>query len=242
MVGSNRMSFTVLPFVESDATHQMGVDMRLFRIFDSQGSSAIMRFYKIWPPAITIGYHQNEQAVAELVGSLPIDLVRRPTGGRAVLHLGDLTYSILGETPSSFFGTRTLEIYHSICKGVKSAIKKLGIELKSSRNFKVASSPLCFQSASKYELIYGDEKLTGGALLRRNGRFLFQGSIVVDPPSQGYGRLSANRCGLSTIVGKRLRLEELAQTITEGFEESLGVEIRPGKWPKGCLDKKRFFL
>jgi len=236
------MSFIMLPFVKSDAAHQMEMDMRLFTTFGSRGSPAIIRFYKISPPAVTIGYHQNEQSVLELVGNRAIDVIRRPTGGRAVLHLGDLTYSILGETSTLFFGARTLDIYHSICKGVKLGIKKLGIGLKSSRDFKVASSPLCFQSASKYELIYGEEKLTGGALLRRNGRFLFQGSIVVDPPSQGYGRLSVTGCGLSTIIGRKLRLGELIQSIRMGFEESLGVEIRPGNWPKGCLDRKRFFL
>lgn len=234
------MCFILLPFLESDATHQMNLDMELFRIFSSQDSPPMIRFYKISPPAFTIGYHQSEESVLELLGNRSIDVVRRPTGGRAVLHLGDLTYSLVGGGP--LFGRSTLEIYHSISKGVKRGLEKLGIRLDFLEGSKLSSSPLCFRLKSKYELSYKGEKMAGGALLKRNGVFLFQGSILVDGASQKYAEIYGSRLSLSEIAGERLGLERLIETLKEGIEESFGVEVRCGTWPNNCLDKKRLLF
>ncbi len=233
------MHMALLPFLESDAAHQMSLDMKLFELSDCQHSFPIIRFYKISPPAITIGYHQREEFVLPLLEDGSLDVVRRPTGGRAVLHLGDLTYSVLGEVDGSLFGTSTLEIYHVISKGVKRGIEKLGIRIDFEQGSKSLLSPLCFHLASKYELSYEGEKVTGGALLKRNGGFLFQGSILVNSASRRYARLAGNAPGLSQIVRKELQVEKIIEAISEGFREELELEIWHGKWPDNCLDKKR---
>ncbi len=225
------MNFTVLPFLESDAAHQMELDMKLLRIFTSRDSSSIIRFYRIFPPAITIGYHQNEKCVLQLLGDCSVDIVKRPTGGRAVLHLGDLTYSVLGRVASPFFGSSTVEIYHAISKGVKRGIEKFGVRLDFAEDFKSSSSPLCFEFVSKYELSCEGEKLTGGALLKRNGLFLFQGSIRVDSPPKEYAELCGSTVSLNTIAGKEVKLERLLKNIKAGFEEEFGVEIKYRRWP-----------
>lgn len=234
------MYMTLLPFLESDASHQMSLDMKLFELFDYQHSSPIIRFYKISPPAITIGYHQREESVLPLLEDSSLDVVRRPTGGRAVFHLGDLTYSVLGEADDDgLFGTSTLEIYHLISKGVKRGIEKLGIRVDFEQGSKSLLSPLCFHLASKYELSYEGEKVTGGALLKRNGGFLFQGSILVNSASRRYAHLVGNAPGLSQIARKELQVENMIEAISEGFREELELEIWHGKWPNNCLDKKR---
>lgn len=223
------MKFVLLPFLESDAAHQMELDTELFRIF----SSPIIRFYKIHPPAVTIGYHQSEKSVLHLLEDRSIRVVRRPTGGRAVLHDGDLTYSVLGKVARSFFGVSTLEIYYSISKGVKRGIEKLGISLDFIERPKVSTSPLCFQFSSKYELSYKGEKLTGGALLKRDGGFLFQGSILVDFPSRNYAGICDGTVNLTRISGQKVNVGKLIDSIVDGFREELGVEIEYGKWPEG---------
>jgi lipoate-protein ligase A len=235
------MEFTILPFLQADAAQQMELDAELFRVFGSDCTPPVIRFYSIHPPALTIGFHQKEEPVLQITGHCPIDLVRRPTGGRAVLHAGDLTYSLIGQTASPLFGENTLDIYRTISKGVKRGIENLGIEVGFVESTNVEPSPLCFRLASKYELVCKGEKLSGGALLKRNGRFLFQGSILFDFPPPEYAELSGSRASVNELLAERMTIGAFIESIEAGFREEFGVEMKHGTWPD-CLDRRRFLF
>ena len=235
------MEFVVLPFLETHAGQQMEIDARLFEAYPSDYASPAIRFYGICPPAVTIGFHQSEESVFRLVGDRAIEVVRRPTGGRAVLHAGDLVYSVIGHTAGPLFGESTLDIYRVISKGVRRGIERLGIKLECVESSRIESSPLCFRLASKYELLHRGGKLCGGALLKRNGKFLFQGSILLDSPPPEYADLAAGSASVNGILGERITTDGFIESIEAGLREELGVEMREERWAD-CLDRMKFLF
>ena len=108
-----------------------------------------------------------------------MDLVRRPTGGRAVLHQGDLTYSVV----TSGVRGNTLEIYAKICEFLIQGWRSLGIELyygQAGRGY--IHNPNCFGTATGADLVLADgSKLIGSAQLRRGDAVLQHGSIRLNP-------------------------------------------------------------
>ena len=175
-----------------DAFTNMAVDEALFQGFVRGKSPTTLRFYTFSPPAITLGYSQRiEEVDLECCRKFGIDVVRRPTGGRAVIHDGDLTYSLIAESDDPLFGGSLLETYRKISEHFAKALREIGIEAHlvkhEARSMKhEVRSSLCFSSPARYELLVEGEKVMGSAQMRKNGSFLLQGSLKVDEPSIDY--------------------------------------------------------
>jgi lipoate-protein ligase A len=143
---------------------------------------ATLRFYTWSPAAISLGYHQ--QRWPEFWQHLTwqgqaVDLVRRPTGGRAVLHQGDLTYAVV---TSGLRGSR-IQAYAAICEFLIQGWRSLGLELHygtSGRGY--IHNPNCFGTATGADLVLADGyKLIGSAQLRRGKAILQHGSMRLEP-------------------------------------------------------------
>jgi lipoate-protein ligase A len=137
-----------------------------------------LRFYTWYPAAISLGYHQRQWAEhwQNLTWQgIPLDLVRRPTGGRAVLHQGDLTYAVI---TSGLVGNR-VQVYQAICRFLMQGWRSLGVNLhygQAGRGY--IHNPNCFGTATGADLLTEDgAKLIGSAQLYRNGAVLQHGSI-----------------------------------------------------------------
>lgn len=137
-----------------------------------------LRFYTWKPAAISLGYHQSQWSDhwdnLTWQGN-PIDLIRRPTGGRAVLHQGDLTYAVV---TSGLPGNR-MESYQKVCQFLIEGWRSLGVDLhygQAGRGY--IHNPNCFGTATGADLITSDgSKLIGSAQLRRGKAVLQHGSI-----------------------------------------------------------------
>ncbi|MFB6276784.1 MAG: lipoate--protein ligase family protein [Halothece sp.] len=140
-----------------------------------------LRFYRWQPPAISLGYHQKRfpQHWQQLAETGTLDLVRRPTGGRAVLHQGDLTYAVV---LSGVTGKR-LAVYESICQFLIAGWERLGISLsygRQGRGYREVAN--CFQAATGADLVTSTgAKLIGSAQLRRGETVLQHGSMQLHP-------------------------------------------------------------
>lgn len=141
-----------------------------------------LRFYAWSPAAISLGYHQRRypEAWNHLTwNGESIDLVRRPSGGRAVLHQGDLTYAAI---VSGLEGSR-MQAYETICEFLVHGWKTLGVELhygQAGRGY--IHNPNCFGTATGADLVTSDNiKLIGSAQLRRDSAILQHGSMRVKP-------------------------------------------------------------
>jgi len=145
-------------------------------------SPPVLRFYTWSPPAISLGYHQFHwpRTWNQFTWQgQPVELIRRPTGGRAVLHQGDLTYSVI---TSGLSGSRT-QVYQWICEFLIQGWRSLGVKLdygQTGRGY--LHNPNCFDSATAADLCLADgSKLIGSAQLWRGTAVLQHGSMQLEP-------------------------------------------------------------
>jgi len=154
----------------------MAVDQALLELYNLGLSPPTMRFYQWQPPAISIGYFQQPQTINfSLCSSLGIDVVRRPTGGRAVLHQNELTYSLIAGTKEGIPATLP-EAYGLICKGLIAGFRLIGIEAKMGQERLTSSPPdICFLRSSISDIVCQGKKFVGSAQMWKGGSLLQHG-------------------------------------------------------------------
>lgn len=196
-------------------SENMERDLSLFSSVLHGTLPKVLRIYNWDGPAITIGHHQKGFAPRDPSLSLPI--LRRPTGGGAVLHLDDLTFSISARESGPFSGGIT-----SACGHVSSifarALRACGLEAEM-RGDSAAFSEVCFMRSSPVELCVGGKKALGLAMLRRKGHLLVQGVVPlrVDP---GLSARAFGVCpGASGLCDRfpGLMPEDLVDALLEAF-------------------------
>jgi lipoate-protein ligase A len=206
-----------------------------------------LRFYRWRPWAVSLGHHQREEDLdSERLCAEGIDLVRRPTGGRAILHAEEMTYSVV--MPSG--GRSVLQVYHAISRALVRGLRRLGVEVslqRSQPNFPEAyrqpSAIPCFASSARYEIEWQGRKLVGSAQRRygsgREEVVLQHGSILCGGAHQAlveYLRLpeedlrerlrrdlKRSTTDLSAILGRAVDPEELVDPLGQAFEEEWGI-------------------
>ena len=170
----------------------MDRDLELLEEVTVGDSPPILRLYRGDPPALSIGYFQDETEVADLEACrrAGIDLVRRPTGGRAVLHCDELTYSIIVPEAHPFIDRGSvLDAYRSISRGLVTALNLVGItaSIVPEKSGQAAIAPgSCFDTSSAYEIQVSGKKVVGSAQLRRDGVLLQHGAILFKLPVDLY--------------------------------------------------------
>lgn len=180
----------LIPILAAAGDVQMAIDRWLLAQHESGQHPPTLRFYTWSPPAISLGYHQRQYP--EFWQDLTwkgekLDLVRRPTGGRAVLHQGDLTYSVV---TSGLRGNR-LDVYGQICEFLIQGWRSLNIELyygQAGRSY--IHNPNCFGTATGADLVLADgSKLIGSAQLRKGDAVLQHGSMRLNPDAELFAKV-----------------------------------------------------
>lgn len=172
----------LIPLLQAPGPVQMALDRGLLQAHRQGQLPAIVRFYTWQPAAISLGYHQHRVpdhwAHLRWQGE-PLPLVRRPTGGRAVLHQGDLTYAVI---TSGLRGDRAT-VYRHLCEFLIAGWQQLGVPLhygQAGRGY--IHNPNCFGTATQADLVLPDgTKLIGSAQLRQGHAILQHGSIRLAP-------------------------------------------------------------
>jgi len=175
-----------MPHLCLDGAWQMAIDEWLLdEAVGREGGGAALRFYRWERPTLSLGYHQRrlEPRWRSLAEAGVIDLVRRPSGGRAVLHAGDLTYALVWPTPPG----RRSEAYGMACRWLREGFAQLGLPLSfgaQGAEGAEAGSGNCFATATAADLVHGcGAKRIGSAQLWRRGRLLQHGTILLEPPA-----------------------------------------------------------
>jgi lipoate---protein ligase len=172
----------LIPPIEASGAIQMSIDRWLLDQHILGQIPPTLRFYTWSKPTISLGYHQRhypEHWQSLVWQDLPVDLVKRPTGGRGVLHQGDLTYALIG---SGFVGKR-VEVYQQICQFLLDGWRSLNVELGyGTAGTGYIHNPNCFGTATSADLVCADGyKLIGSAQLIKSGAVLQHGSIRLNP-------------------------------------------------------------
>jgi lipoate-protein ligase A len=190
----NHQTWRFLPLIEAEGAIQMAIDGWLLKEHRQGKQPPSLRFYTWHPAAISLGYHQHRypRFWEELTWQeKPVELVRRPTGGRAVLHQGDLTYMVV---TSGMVGKR-VQAYEKICQFLIEGWRSLGGELHyggAGRGYIHQAN--CFATATAADLIdSAGNKRIGSAQLRKGEAILQHGSILLSPDpvlfEQVFGKL-----------------------------------------------------
>jgi lipoate---protein ligase len=172
----------LIPCFTASGKLQMQIDRWLLQEFLAHRQPPTLRFYQWSPVAISLGYHQHRYPAAwrslNYEGQ-PIDLIRRPTGGRAVLHQGELTYSIV---TAGISGSK-LAAYQQLCEFLIQGWRSLGVELTyGERGKEYRDQADCFATATGADLVLIDGyKFIGSAQLIRDGAVLQHGSMRLQP-------------------------------------------------------------
>ncbi|SDL45691.1 lipoate-protein ligase A [Geoalkalibacter ferrihydriticus] len=167
----------------------MAVDEALLESVAAGRCPPLLRLYRWQPAAVSLGYAQRgtDQVNLTACRRQGVEVVRRITGGRAVLHQHELTYAVVAPEQGGVFSGGVLENYRVIAAPLLALFARLGIDgrLVSGRSrFHGAqadgASSVCFSVPSSYEILCAGRKLTGGAQKRQGGAFLQHGSIPLD--------------------------------------------------------------
>ena len=175
------MTWRWIPPITADGATQMALDSWMLQRLIA-GGGPILRLYRWSRPTLSLGVHQRrlDSHWPALVRDGVIDLVRRPSGGRAVLHAGELTYALACRPSSS----RRVEAYGLACRWLQEAFAAMGMPLQFGgdglRQAQARSS--CFASGTAADLVHADgAKRIGSAQLWRGSALLQHGSLLLEP-------------------------------------------------------------
>ncbi len=227
----------------------MAVDEAVFRAAQKGDAPPTLRFYGWRRPTVSIGYFQDPCRDISLATCRAegIEIVRRPTGGRAVLHEGDLTYSVVARADDPLFSTDILSTYRVISACLAEGLRRLGVPAEMAPEGRVAESgpgpAPCFALPSRFELIVDGKKICGSAQGRSRGAFLQHGSLLLTFDAERMARFltgpRASREGQAraleasvTCLGRHLSplpgTEGLCRVLREAFAQTWEVEFVEG--------------
>ncbi|QAV33356.1 lipoate-protein ligase A [Fervidobacterium changbaicum] len=204
----------------------MAIDVTLGQIANEL-NDAILRFYTWEVPTLSLGKHQKADDVDfEYIEKNGFDLVRRPSGGRAVLHWDEVTYSIVIPNGHELFKYGVLELYNLISKIIVNGLNRLGypVELTEGKNKPV--SHVCFQVPSTYEITLNGIKVVGSAQTRTQDYILQHGSIVLIPHEEIKHCFRSTKTLDIPLIGlynyARREFSEIVKSLKESFEDYFG--------------------
>jgi lipoate-protein ligase A len=240
-------AWRLLPYRKASAAENMAVDEALFRKAIGGNFPPTLRFYGWQRPAVSLGHFQDARREIDIEACrrLGIDVIRRPTGGKAVLHEQELTYAVVAGDGSPVFPPDILGTYRLISVCIARGLSAIGIttEMKTEgrTQTKGAAHAACFAHPSRYELLVAGRKICGAAQMRSQGAFLQHGALLIsfDPrrtsavlPSQPdpQGRVERLQKTVTSVGEHAPSVDEetLCRVLQEGFRQVLGVRFEEG--------------
>jgi lipoate-protein ligase A len=221
-----------------------------------------IRFYGWNPPTLSIGYFQKveKEINMDAVRKHGLGFVRRPTGGRGVLHDQELTYSVIVSEAHPNMPKTVTEAYRVISQGILEGFRLLGLDAyfavpkteEEKADLKNPRSAVCFDAPSWYELVVEGRKVAGSAQTRQKGVILQHGSILLDldeellfslfkyPSERVKERLRQNfkqkAVAINELTDRKVTIEEAKEAFFKGFEKGLNIVLEPYELTKEELD------
>jgi lipoyl(octanoyl) transferase len=229
----------------------MAMDEALLNWHSEKLIPPIIRFYEWTPATLSIGYFQqvHKDINLEEVRRQGVGFVRRPTGGRAVLHEHELTYSVIvGEDYPNMPKTVT-EAYRVLSEGLLLGFRNLGLEAyfslpdteEKQKDLKKPKSAVCFDAPSWYELVVEGRKVAGSAQTRQKGVILQHGAILLDLDEEKLLslfkfvneearekmrlKLPEKAVAMNRLVDMPFTIEQCIEAFKSGFQQALEVEL-----------------
>lgn len=239
------MAWRVLDFNRYNAFENMAIDEAIFRETVNNKKHPTLRFYGWRPAAVSIGYFQDirEEVNIEKCRADGVDVVRRLSGGKAVSHCDEVTYSVIACDTEELFPPDILGTYKIISNCMARGLAYLGIEAVLAENGRnllpdADFKSCCFSMPSRNELLVSGRKICGSAQFRANSGFLQHGSLLMnfDPiktasfllPMRTTAQLHKLKDSVAAIneeIARPVSEKEICTGLKKGFMEVLGVKF-----------------
>ena len=233
----------------------MAVDEAVLEAVGKGTVPPTLRLYAWEPPCLSLGYAQSVADISlEELTSQGWEFVRRPTGGRAILHTDELTYSVIGPHDDPHLAGGILESYSNLSQALLSALHMLGIPAEAQesstgpdasrivRGVEKNKNPVCFEIPSNYEITVNGKKLIGSAQARRKEGVLQHGSLPLcgdltrvvqvlkfrdDRAQEDAARRLANRAITAEgALGHTITWETAAGSFANAFRDTLNLDLQ----------------
>jgi lipoate-protein ligase A len=234
---------------EADGVTNMALDEALLASVVQGASPPTLRFYAWSPPCLSLGRNQPlADADVEACRVAGVDIVRRPSGGRAILHTDELTYSLVLPQTDPHATGGVLESYRRLSEGLLTGLRQLGVEAVlaiGQRGPPADMTAICFDTPSDYEITTGGRKLVGSAQWRARGGMLQHGTLplcgdlarIVSYLSFSTSEREAQRHSLGLRVvtleealARAIPFSRAAEALADGFATALHLDLVPGAW------------
>ncbi len=250
------MGKTTWHFINSgkcSAAYNMALDEALLEWHSKGEIGPVLRFYEWEPATLSIGYFQSveKEIDMEQVAKLGLGFVRRPTGGRGVLHEHELTYSVIVSESYPDMPETVTEAYRVISGGLLEGFRRLGLDAHFSvprsegerSGLKNPKSGVCFDAPSWYELVVEGKKVAGSAQTRQKGVILQHGAILTSLDEDKLVSLFKFRSeklrervrkslpdkavAIDRLMDRAVTIEECVDAFSIGFEQALNITLEP---------------
>ncbi len=232
-----------------DGATNMAIDEAMAEAAAAGAAPPTLRFYQWDPPCLSLGRNQPIAEVDHAVcRQLGYDVVRRPTGGRSILHTDELTYSVTGAATEPRLAGGVLDAYLRLAEALEVSLQRLGLPVQKAPGSTRTGpdvSAACFEVPSAYEITVAGKKLIGSAQSRRQGWVLQHGSLplygdiarVVDclslpaAPTRSALRttLSAHATTLAELLTPPPAYADVVQVMVGAFGDTLNIDLAPGE-------------
>lgn len=217
----------------------MAVD-RALQVTRERGTSPpTLRIYRWERPTVTLGAFQPATAVDPCAClTYGVDVVRRATGGRGVLHDDEITYSVVAATADGM-PRGVVASYRHLCAGLIAAFQALDVPAElTSRDRGPSASPACYLHATSADVSVGALKLSGSAQVWKGDTVLQHGSFtrtrdvareqaVFSLTAEESAALDATTTTISALTGHPVELDAIGEAVVRGFAEGLGISLEP---------------
>ncbi|HEY7021906.1 MAG TPA: lipoate--protein ligase family protein [Ktedonobacterales bacterium] len=227
----------------------MALDEAIMEAVAAGDSPPTLRFYQWAPPCLSLGKRQPLDGVDLAACSADgVDVVRRATGGWAILHTDELTYSVALRPDDPRVSGAILDTYRTLSQGLIAGLRFLGADAEMSPVIPGGAqntSAACFEVPSAYEITLGGRKLIGSAQTCPAGRVLQHGSLPLygdiarvaryltfaseDERQSLATHLRERATTLSDALGHPVEFSEAAQAMARGFAAALNVDLAPDR-------------
>ena len=222
--------------VEGTGKYNMEFDLKLLASAEKGEVPPTLRFYRWNPPAVSLGSGQKpeEEANLDFCRQNGIDVVRRPSGGGAILHEDEITYSFTSRISNHPAFKDLLSSYYIIVEGLMEGLKKIGVnaEVRGGKSSGPERYIPCFALSSRHDLVVSNKKIIGSAQRRKKNAFMQHGAIPISYNPQLVAGVFRNpqdffdkATSLTEILGYRPENVAVKEALIKGMEEVFGIRF-----------------
>jgi len=234
----------------------MAIDSAILAAVECGEAPPTLRLYSWDPPCLSLGY---SQAISEVdlpqLSANGWDLVRRPTGGRAILHTDELTYAVIGPKSDPRLAGKLMDSYQNISRALFEALSQLGLPVKvhTGKNPEAHHQPVCFENPSDFEITANGKKIIGSAQARKKNGLLQHGSLpligdltritkalhyqTIADRQQAGEILLQKAATIYDVLGIMISWDRAAETMVNSFSRILNLNLVEGVLSSEEMDR-----